>query len=182
MRVIKLATLAASSLLALYASAALIAGPAMAADLGAPVYRRPVVAAVYTWTGFYVGVNAGYAWGDSNQSSIFSCPGAVGTCTYSIPADLAAVTAAATGSVQSHGFTGGGQAGYNWQAGAWVYGIETDFDAFHLRGSLAAGAHFPAAVSSFTVGNSLDTDWLFTARARAGVLIAPAALLYATGG
>jgi outer membrane immunogenic protein len=44
----------------------LIAGPAMAADLGAPVYRRPLVAvAVYNWTGFYVGGNIGYGWGSA---------------------------------------------------------------------------------------------------------------------
>jgi outer membrane immunogenic protein len=53
------------------ALSALIAGPAMAADLGARVYRRPVVAvAVYNWTGFYVGANAGYAW--SNDDSVNS--------------------------------------------------------------------------------------------------------------
>ena len=44
--------------------AALIAGPAMAADQAPRVYRRPVVAApVYSWTGFYVGGNIGYSWG-----------------------------------------------------------------------------------------------------------------------
>jgi outer membrane immunogenic protein len=60
--------------------AVLVAGPAMAADLGRPVYRKPAVAvAVNTWTGFYVGGNVGYSWGDaytdiagSAQTSTFS--------------------------------------------------------------------------------------------------------------
>jgi outer membrane immunogenic protein len=168
---------------ALAATALFIAAPSVASAADMPLKAPPPAPApVYSWTGFYIGGNVGGAWGHSNQNSIFSCPGILGSCTYSIPADLAAVTTAASGSVQAHGFTGGGQAGYNRQTGAWVYGIETDLDAFHLTGSLAAAAHFPAAVSSFAVGTSLDTDWLFTARARLGVLVAPAVLLYATGG
>ena len=63
-------------LLAGAAFAALVAGPALAADLPArtPVYKAPVVAAGYNWTGFYVGGNVGYAWGHSDTSSAFSCP------------------------------------------------------------------------------------------------------------
>ena len=42
-------------------------GAAGAADLPtAPAYKSPVVAAVYNWTGFYVGMNGGYAWGDQD--------------------------------------------------------------------------------------------------------------------
>jgi outer membrane immunogenic protein len=46
---------------------AAVVGPATAADLARPVYRRPVVVAhpVYTWTGFYVGGNVGGSWGDA---------------------------------------------------------------------------------------------------------------------
>jgi hypothetical protein len=47
-------------LLLISSFAVLVAVPAMAADLGAPVYRAPVVAApVYSWAGFYVGINGG---------------------------------------------------------------------------------------------------------------------------
>jgi outer membrane immunogenic protein len=164
------------------ALATLIGTPALAADMAVKAPPMPAPVPAWSWTGFYIGVNAGYAWGDSNHNSILSCPGAVGTCTYSIPANLATVTAAASGSVRPQSFTGGGQAGYNWQAGAWVYGVETDLSAFKLKGSRAAAGPFPAAASSFAVGTSLEADGLFTARARLGVLITPAALLYATGG
>jgi outer membrane immunogenic protein len=51
------------------AVAVLIPGPAMAADLARPRLRAPVaMIAPATWTGFYVGVNAGYGW--SNNDSV----------------------------------------------------------------------------------------------------------------
>jgi outer membrane immunogenic protein len=43
--------------------ASLIAGPALAADLGTkPIYKAPVLAPVFSWTGWYIGGNAGYGW------------------------------------------------------------------------------------------------------------------------
>ena len=57
-------------------AAALIAGTtaaASAADMRMPT-KAPVMAApVYSWTGFYIGLNAGYAWGDSDAVSSFTC-------------------------------------------------------------------------------------------------------------
>jgi len=102
---------------------------ASAADLPvkAPLYKA-TPEAVYNWTGFYVGGNAGWAWGNSSATSVFTCPTPV--CSRSIAANLAAFGAGATGSSSPNGFTGGLQAGYNWQAGSAVYGLETDFNAF----------------------------------------------------
>jgi outer membrane immunogenic protein len=161
--------------------------PAMAADMApAPVYKAPVpVPVYYNWTGFYVGANAGYAWGHEDLNSNFTCPtgGGAASCAYSFPANLAVVNAAGTGSVSSNGFTGGGQAGYNWQAGSVVYGIETDFDAFSLKqGSHTVTGAFPAAASSYFVTTSSSADWLYTLRGRLGWTVTPTVLLYATGG
>src|SRR5918997_2981398 len=107
-------------LLAATAGAALPASSAAAADL--PVRAAPpapIIAAVpvFTWTGFYVGVNAGYGWQDSNSSSaVFVPPGAFVTA----PGASGVVT---FGDDNGDGFVGGGQIGYNYQIGSFVGGL-----------------------------------------------------------
>ena len=76
----------------------------------------------FTWTGFYIGVNAGGIWPSGGRSaSIFDPDSSFdgGFLASSFPGGLGS---------QSAGFLGGGQAGYNWQTGAFVLGVETDFD------------------------------------------------------
>jgi outer membrane immunogenic protein len=166
-----------------FAIATLIAIPAMAADLPVkqPIYSAPV-AMPFSWTGFYVGGNAGYAWAaDPNIASNFSCPAGIG-CSVSVPINLANVTAASTGRLSAEGFTGGVQAGYNWQIGGVVLGAEIDFNAFDLKGSRAAVVPSATTPSIFNLSTSIATDWLFTLRQRVGFAVAPTVLLYATGG
>jgi outer membrane immunogenic protein len=83
-----------------------------------------------------------------------------------------------------NGFIGGGQLGYNWQAGSFVFGGEADFDYMGLRGSRLSTQQFPSTPGLpffFTTGTSASTDWLFTLRARAGVTVGNI-LFYGTGG
>jgi outer membrane immunogenic protein len=82
-----------------------IAAPAAAADLPAQSYTKApaAVAALYNWTGFYVGLNAGGAFGRVS--------GDVGE----------------SGSISMNGFIGGAQLGYNWQINNIVFGLEADF-------------------------------------------------------
>jgi len=95
----------------------LAAGAASAADL--PSRKGPVVAPVYvpafTWTGFYVGANAGYGFGNVNANGFAN----VG--------DL-------------DGFVGGGQIGYNYQIGQFVVGAEADFQGADLSSGSNLGA------------------------------------------
>jgi len=156
---------------------ALFTAPALAADL--PVKAPPaVVAAVYNWSGFYIGVNAGGAWGHShaNTSTVFSPTGYFATT--SVPA----IAAAGAERIRTRGFTGGGQFGYNWQSGAVVFGGELDFDYLGLRGSTSASALYPCcAPTGFTINASTSNTWLFTARPRLG-LANNNWLFYVTGG
>src|ERR1700757_4316599 len=106
---------------AIVALMALGTAAAQAADLPtrkeapAPVFVPPP----FTWTGFYVGLNAGGIWSSGSRSATLFAPAA-----FPFP-----VTADFPGGLGngSAGFIGGGQAGYNWQTGAFVFGVETDF-------------------------------------------------------
>ena len=171
-------------LLGTFALAALIAGPAVAADMPvrAPIYKAaPALAAVYNWTGFYVGVNAGGAWGTFHTTTS-TVDGPVPGADYFSAGNVAGVNAAGIQSIKSSTFTGGGQAGYNWRMGNFVVGIEADFQSFHLSGSASTTAIYPASAPfTFTINSAANTDWLFTARPRLGIANNNW-LFYVTGG
>lgn len=169
----------------LVAAAALLSASlaqnALAADL--PVKARPVPVETYSWTGFYIGANAGGAWGRSDVSSVFSCPNP--TCSFQNPLNLAAITAAGSpGTRNSNSFTGGVLAGFNVQAGRLLFGGEIDFNTIRIRSASSVTAFFPTIPGSdpFTETTGLSANWLGTARARVGFLATPSLLFYATGG
>jgi outer membrane immunogenic protein len=159
---------------------ALGATAASAADLAArPYSKAPALAPVYNWTGFYVGLNAGGAWNDSNATTttVFSPAG------YFAATSVTAIALAGNQNINRSGFTGGLTAGYNWQANNWLVGIESDFNYFGVKGSTSATALYPCcAPTGFTVNSSVSSDWLITLRGRVGVLVSPSLLLYGTGG
>jgi outer membrane immunogenic protein len=140
--------------------------------------------------GFYVGLNAGAAWGASNHGMNPGCPrNTVSAVFCNAAPDPSAVNGTAvaqngTGSLSDTGFTGGAQLGYSWQRGHLVLGGEADFGALDLRQSANANGTFPFAFlgTSYALRQTLSTDWLATLRARLGITIMPRLLLYATGG
>jgi outer membrane immunogenic protein len=147
--------------------------------------------APYNWTGWYIGANAGAAWGRSDVTTTAICPAVTPWyfCRVGFgEANGAAVSAAGTGSLSDTGFTGGVQAGYNWQNGNIVLGAETDFGAFHFRGTQSFSAHYPvfgpfvSPTDVFTLTTSAEANWLYTARGRVGWAASPNVLVYATGG
>jgi len=159
-------------------STALLAAPAVAADM-APLKPAPAPAP-FTWTGGYVGVTAGGAWSSSNTStSAAVVPGGY----FPNAATAAVVNAAGPLNIKSTGFATGIEAGYNWQNGALVLGLEADVQALHLNSAANSGAvlYPPGFQNQFVVSAYADATWLFTARARVG-LVAGNALFYATGG
>jgi len=161
-----------------------LAVPAAAADLPArmPVKAMPMVP-VWSWTGFYLGANLGYSWGKSKTDATFT------------NATTGALLAAGSDSFSLNGVIGGGQLGYNWQTGAWVWGIETDFQGSGEKGSttflcgttaifcspgntaIGPGTTAPASASF-----NQKIEWFGTLRGRVGWTATPELLLYATGG
>ena len=125
-------------LLGTVALIALAAAPAAAADLAARPYTKAPpapIAAVYDWSGFYIGANGG--WGSSRKCwDLTTTPWAV-------------YVRLAEGCHDATGGTAGGQIGYRWQAGTWVFGLEAQGNWADFKGSnvslFRSGAHQPVA-------------------------------------
>jgi len=160
-------------------SGLMAAGAASAADLPARTAPAPVavpVVPLFTWTGFYVGANAGYGWHDGNNDAIFVPAGAL------VTAPAATGFIANGGDDNGDGFVGGGQVGYNYQFGAFVVGVEADIQWADLGGSNDDFVLVPAGFGTFVpAGVSGGLDWFGTVRARLGFAF-DRALVYATGG
>ena len=99
------------------------AAPAAAADLPARTYTKApaMVAPIYDWSGFYIGINGGggtsrKCWDITNDGT------------------AAVVPSAPEGCHDATGATVGGQIGYRWQSAAWVFGLEAQGNWSDFRG------------------------------------------------
>ena len=151
--------------LLLSSALATIASGALAADLPSRKEAAPFAASMtnLSWDGWYAGANAGYGFG---SNSVTYAP---------FNSFLPSV------SPSRKGVLGGLQLGYNKQLGNWVVGVETDFDFGQVRGT--ANTTSPVILPAFvalTQRNSLQS--LGSTRLRAGLLVMPQTLVYATGG
>jgi outer membrane immunogenic protein len=166
-----------STLLCAAAAVAAFSAPAAAADMRMPVKAPPPVAAIFNWTGFYIGVNGGGAFGTSNDVII--------TETTNAGALVVGAPWPGFGNFGTHELTGGfggGQIGYNWQAPGsnWVWGIETDFQGASIKDDAVATLPYIGA-ATVTAGASHKVEWFGTLRGRVGLAF-DRVLLYATGG
>ena len=158
---------------------ALVSGTigASAADMAVKARPpAPVAAAVYNWTGFYIGGNIGYGWGQNTNPSIsFLEPAA--------PVGFAGYFAAggnAFPNLKPAGVIGGGQIGYDWQINQFVLGAVADFQAADIHAAATVVVTPPAlATSAQTLSQRLD--FLGTVRGRAGLAFNNVHL-YGTGG
>src|ERR1043165_3633443 len=141
----------------LVAAAALVAvgsAPAFAADLPAKVYTKapPIVAPIYNWGGFYIGVNGGGA----SARKCWDLQG-LGNVFFGF--------AVAEGCHDATGGVVGGQVGYRWQAASWVFGVEAQGDWANLSGrntSLLVPAGLAALGVSYSNQSKVDAIGLFT--------------------
>jgi outer membrane immunogenic protein len=155
---------------------------AMAEEMAVPPSQFITSARVpyLPWTGFYVGINGGFAWGNSSVTFAANDPAALaGTC-----GGAGSPKGQCINGVNFHrdGGVAGGQFGFNSQVNSyWLVGAEADYQWSNLDGS---------ANSAFRLGNvgatnmvaSQTVESFGTVRARAGALLAPPLLLYGTGG
>ena len=157
---------------------------ASAADL---VVKAPPPTPVYSWTGYYAGLNAGGGWGSTIDNLVTSnaCLGPLNCPAFLVPLDASVPSRFET---RPGGFIGGGQFGHSWQTRAFVWGIETDFQWTAIEGDATAvnagRVAIPAPTGFITVtsAGSQRIDWLGTLRGRLGWLPVNSLLVYATGG
>jgi outer membrane autotransporter protein len=119
----------------------------------APIYKAPAIQPVYNWTGFYLGAYLGADWGSTNWNF------------------------AGAAAIDPHfaGLLGGGEIGYNYQVGKWVFGVESDAGWTNAHGVL------PCTIGFF-YNCETDVNWLSTATARIGYAYWDRLLVYAKGG
>lgn len=147
-------------------ASAFISSGASAADIIEP--------SAYDWTGPYLGLQAGYGWGDNDVKP--TQPDV--SITDPVGRSAVGVFPEKDGSVDIDGFIGGLHAGYNWQMDSLVLGVEGDIEYADLDGDtdIVAGAN------DIKVGEaSQEIDWLGSLRLRGGFAF-DRALLYVTGG
>jgi len=177
-------------------SALLGISAASAADM--PLKARPPapIPEVWSWSGFYLGVNLGGSWSDNSRtySMPFTTPGNIfANCGSPAGVPFPVLVGAnpfdlSTSCSRPSSFIGGGQIGYNWQAGTWVFGLEADgawqrlidhsFTVFGSNPTLGAPM---GSVATDTAYFRSEQGALGTFRGRVGYSPGPW-LLYATGG
>ena len=143
---------------------ALLAGTAFAADM--PTKAPAPAPAGYSWTGFYVGLNGGYGVGRNPTTLTNFTNPPPGTQQFSDSWRLV-----------PEGWSGGVQAGYNWQINQWVLGAEADFQGANQKDSVCIVCS-PIA-GGFLVDQKMP--WYGTVRARLGWAAGPV-LSYVTAG
>jgi outer membrane immunogenic protein len=116
-----------------------------AADMAVKAAPPPIMAPLFTWTGFYIGGNLGAAWAQRSVTDIFGN-------TFTRTSDAR--------------FIGGGQLGYNWQTGNFVLGVEGDIDGIASNNNRTAAVAIGGAGPFVVTAN--DSNWVATLAARFG--------------
>ena len=173
-------------LITLAIGAAVLAGPARAADLPPPVQLKAAAPLVpCTWCGFYVGLNGGIA---ADRANITLTPGP--QFVLIDPANAAFLASNGSPSFTKGSPTGGVQIGVNSQWWYLVAGLEGDIQYIGVHFSRTTipltGANAPSPVPPntpeiFNFTESLKDQWVATVRFRLGATIGPV-LLYGTAG
>ncbi|MGP0093055.1 MAG: outer membrane protein [Xanthobacteraceae bacterium] len=150
------------------------AGAAVAAAADLPVYYKAPPPPMWTWSGFYIGGNIGGKWADSSGHADMA--GATG---FGITTPAGSLPFSSTTSSTA---IGGGQAGYNWQTGPYVLGLEGDIDAhnWHVTRTAVGPPPLPGV---FIPGDffTASSHWQASLRGRIGYAW-DRTLIYATGG
>lgn len=128
----------------------------------AALVASPAQAAPYSWTGFYIGANAGGAFGDIDVTGVSNDTNFVDISTGELFA------------FSPDGVLGGAQLGYNMELSGWLLGIEIEGHGMDFD-EITTVAPEPDILS-------VESEWGATAAVRLGFLVTPHGLIYAKGG
>jgi opacity protein-like surface antigen len=131
-----------------------VAGGPESAIAKAAIYKAPPQQAAYNWNGFYIGAYLGADWGHMNWRFLDD---------------------GATVDLHFAGLLGGGEIGYNYQVGKWVFGVEGDVGGTHIRGA-------QTCPNGFFYDCEMNYNWVSTATARIGYAYWDRLLPYVKGG
>jgi outer membrane immunogenic protein len=141
------------------AAAAALLATTSAADMA--VKAAPVLPpVVWSWTGFYIGAHVGAGFGETESTITTAAP----------------VVSLPFSQNSRSGFLGGGQIGYNWQAGWAVFGVQADIAGMNVKGTTPCGV----VINLFTC--SSESQWLATVSGRLGAVVLDRGLVYVKGG
>src|SRR5205807_3969648 len=126
----------------------------------------PEAPTIYDWTGFYLGGNIGYAFGGDDKVGLDSNRGSA--------SDIPNID-----KLQLSGIFGGGQIGYDWQAGSAVFGAVADIEASDVKDDFNTRFDFHGADLSASAKDNIDV-W-GTVRGKLGWAF-DRVLVYGTGG
>lgn len=132
-----------------------------------PAKAQPAMA--YNWAGYYIGLNAGYGWSGDRTVNFSN----VANTTLVGPTGVPSVV-----SFDASGAVFGGQIGYNWQSGSFLYGVEADADYANIKGRATVFGVIDARRSA--TGDQ-RLDFFGTLRGRLG-MVHDRFLVFATGG
>lgn len=162
-------------LLSSIAVSALLIGGAQAADIPAyePAPAAPTMEAPFSWTGFYLGVAAGYGMTDYDleiEDELTGAPFGFGL---------------GVDGFSGEGWLGEASVGFDYQVGRMVLGVLGDVRWTNFETDAYAEIELPAGeIETATLGveGSIETELGWDALVRAGFLVNDRALLYALGG
>lgn len=147
------------------------ASPAADQPLAAPLYRPVpfIPLQAVEWTGLYFGVNAGYGWAQGSSNTFFEgdsigfeFANAVTTPFGLGPTELSRTRLNGSGNLS--GAIAGGQIGFNWQAGMFVFGAELDAQWSGQQGSFTV-----ACTTGCTAAETVKIRSIMTGRAKLGL-------------
>jgi outer membrane immunogenic protein len=138
--------------------ASLAGATAAAADL--PGYDAPLP--IYSWSGFYSGLDAGYGWGTGDQTA------GVGSATFTNPFSTGGGMPGTLAAVNVKGGVFGGHIGSNYQISNWVFGLEISASWTGVQGAKTSTVVFPNGAAPTLTWNS-KVNWQATAAPRLGM-------------